>query len=311
MLSFLVGTFNLETFIFSWLNEHKWKSVPPTRECTSVTWTHLLTMHTCFSGSRQWWRPQSDEGQVLHQRWVSGKIASRLDIMLSHDGVFRLTCDSRFRGSVRRAVTANITATLTSPVLLTPRTSAVSSTTAVTSSSGCTCGSTSCCDGRGKVLGQKDRTMENEKQIPEPASLNSSAKVWELLWHNRGHNTHALIVNTPWTQNFPWCKLSTWCRIFWWMGLRGLHVKQTSILTFSHTPSPFDIMLSSRYLHLPKNKKQKKSGPVRTEFPAARVGAAVWVLFPFFFFFSPWLGWKLRATTSVQLGKRWITANGE
>uniref|UniRef100_A0A669EI19 Guanine nucleotide-binding protein G(s) subunit alpha n=1 Tax=Oreochromis niloticus TaxID=8128 RepID=A0A669EI19_ORENI len=82
-----------------------------------------------------------------------------------------------YRGSAQQVEMEGTTVTPISPAPLTRRTSAAYLTTVETSSSGCTCGSTSCCDGRGKVLGQKDRTMENEKQIPEPASLNSSAKV--------------------------------------------------------------------------------------------------------------------------------------
>lgn len=53
-----------------------------------------------------------------------------------------------FSGSALRAVTADTTATPTSPVPWTQRTSGGCSTTAGTSSRECTCGSTNSCDGR-------------------------------------------------------------------------------------------------------------------------------------------------------------------
>ena len=37
------------------------------------TITHILTSVCVSSCSRCWWRPQSNQSQVLHQRWVSGK----------------------------------------------------------------------------------------------------------------------------------------------------------------------------------------------------------------------------------------------
>lgn len=80
------------------------------------------------------------------------------------------------RGSAQQAGMGDIIVTPTSPAPLTRKTSAASSTTVETSFSGCTCGSTSCCDGRRTVFSQKHRnTSDNEK--PRTLSL------WTPLFH--------------------------------------------------------------------------------------------------------------------------------
>lgn len=93
---------------------------------------------------------------------------------------------------------------------------------------------------------------------------------------------------------------------FWRMGLRGLHVKQTSVLTFSHTPSssPFDIMLSSRYLHLPKNRKKV----AQSGLSFLQRGLELQLEFCSFWFFlgggfSPLIGLKTKSYYFSAIGK--------
>lgn len=121
-----------------------------------------------------------------------------------------------YRGSAQQVEMEGTTVTPISPAPSTQRTSAASLMTVETSSSGCTCGSTSCCDGRGKVLGQKDKTRSDygrRKRNPWTCVSELFCRSMRALVTQQGPK-HTLIVNTPWTQKFPWCKLSTWCRIF-------------------------------------------------------------------------------------------------
>lgn len=183
---------------------------------------------------------------------------------------------SIYRGSAQQAGMEDTTVTPTLPALSTRKTSAVSSMTVETSSSGCTCDSTSCCDGRAKVFGQKHKNRSDcDKLWPMNSSL--PMEVSELLWRNRGQNTHGhthadtcrhtLTVNTPWTQTFLWCSphLSAvdW---FQWRGFR-----------LWYPPSAILYLLLSNmyhrcYLHFSKNPER----PVWTVIP--RVCAVVELL---------------------------------